>query len=65
MTDNKKFLIVSLITNFLYLIIGVVLMLVNHLDTVSIILFAAIAVVSVMSCALTWKIMYDQNRGKN
>lgn len=65
MTDNKKFLIVSLITNFLYVIIGLVLMFVNHLNVVSIILFSAIVVVSVVSCVLTWKIMHDQNRGKN
>lgn len=65
MTDNKKFLIISLVTNFLYVIIGLVLMLVNRLNVVSIILFSAIVVVSVVSCVLTWKIMHDQNRGKN
>ncbi len=64
MADNKKFLIISLITSFIYLAIGLVLMLVNELDTVSVILFAVIILVSVISSMLTWKIMYDQNRGK-
>lgn len=64
MTDNKKFLIISLITNLLYDVIGVVLMLINHLDTVSIILFTIIIAISVVSSVLTWKIMYNQNRGK-
>lgn len=65
MTDNKKFLIISLVTNFLYVIIGLVLMLLNNLNTVSIILFSAIVVVCVVSCVLSWKIMHDQNRGRN
>ena len=64
MTDNKKFLIISLIASFAYIVIGLVLMLVNKLNTVSVILFAAIILVSVVSCVLTWKIMRDQNRGK-
>ena len=64
MTDNKKFLIISLIASFAYIVIGLVLMLVNKLNTVSVILFVAIILVSVVSCVLTWKIMRDQNRGK-
>ncbi len=64
MADNKKFLIISLITNFLYIAIGLVLMLVNSLDTVSIILFACIILVGVISSVLTWKIMHDQNRNR-
>lgn len=64
MTASKKFLIISLITSFIYVAIGLVLMLVNKLNTVSVILFAAIILVSVVSSVLTWKIMHDQNRGK-
>ena len=64
MTDNKKFLIISLITNLSYDIIGLVFMLIDHLDTVSIILFTVIILNSIVSSVLTWKIMYNQNRGK-
>ena len=64
MADNKKFLIISLITSFIYSIIGLVLMLVNKLDTVSVILFAVIILVGLVSSMLTWKIMHDQNRDK-
>ena len=63
MTD-KKFLIISLITNLVYVVLGLVFMLINKLDTVSIILFAIIILVSVVSSMLTWKLMYNQNRGK-
>ena len=62
---SKKFLIISLISSFAYIVIGLVLMFVNKLNTVSIILFALIVLVGLVSSLLTWKIMYDQNRGKS
>ena len=65
MTANKKFLIISLVASFVYIALGLVMMLVNKLNLVSVILFAAIILVSVVSCILTWKIMHDQNRGKS
>lgn len=64
MTANKKFLIISLVASLLYIVLGLVFMLVNKANVVSIVLFAAIVAVSVVSCVLTWKIMRDQNRGK-
>ena len=64
MTANKKFLIISLVASLLYIVLGLVFMLVNKANTVSIVLFAAIVAVSVVSCVLTWKIMRDQNHGK-
>lgn len=63
MTDTKKFLIISLISNLVYVVLGVILMLVNKLNTVSVVLCAAIILVSVVSSVLTWKIMHDQNNG--
>ncbi len=64
MTDSKKFLILSLITSLIYVALGLALMLIKKLDTVSVVLFALIILVAIVSSTLCWKIMHDQNKGK-
>lgn len=64
MADSKKFLIISLITSFIYVVLGLALMLIKKLDTVSVILFALIILVALVSSTLCWKIMHDENKGK-
>lgn len=64
MANSTKFLIISLITSFVYIVIGLAFMLLNKLDTVSIILFALILAVSVVSSMLCWKILYTEKKQK-
>lgn len=64
MTDAKKFLIISLVTSFIYMVLGLALMLIKKLDTVSVVLFTLIILVGLVSSTLCWKIMHDQNRNK-
>jgi hypothetical protein len=65
MSDSKKFLIVSLVTSIIYIILGLVFMFINKLDTISVILFTLIVLVAAISSMLCWKIMYKINRGQN
>jgi hypothetical protein len=64
MSDSKKFLFVSLVTTFIYIVLGLVFMLINHLDTVSVILFTLIILVGVISSMICWKLMRDENSNK-
>jgi hypothetical protein len=64
MSDSKKFLFVSLVTTFIYIVLGLVFMLINNLDTVSVILFTLIIFVGVISSLLCWGIMRDENKKK-
>ena len=61
MADNKKFLILSLITSLIYIALGVVLLVINNFNTVSIILCTLIVLLAFLSSLLCWKIMFDQN----
>ena len=64
MTDNKKFLILSLITSLIYIALAVVLLVINRLNTVSVVLCAFIVLLAFVSSMLCWKIMHDQNHRK-
>ncbi|MBQ8468269.1 MAG: hypothetical protein IJ542_00755 [Clostridia bacterium] len=64
MADNKKFLILSLITSFIYIALAVVLLVINKLNTISVVLCAVIVLIALVSTMLCWKIMHDQNHRK-
>ena len=61
MTDNKKFLILSFITSFIYIALGIVLLVINKYNAVSIVLCTLIVLLAFLSTMLCWKIMFDQN----
>jgi len=61
MADNKKFLILSLITSLIYIALGVVLLVINRFNSVSIVLCTLIVLMAFLSSLLCWKIMFDQN----
>jgi len=61
MADNKKFLILSLITSLIYISLGVVLLVINRFNSVSIVLCTLIVLMAFLSSLLCWKIMFDQN----
>ncbi len=62
MTDNLKFLIISLVTSVIYCALGLAFMLIRKLDTVSVILFALIVLVAAVSSMLCWLLMRKQNK---
>ena len=64
MENAKKFLITCIVVNLVYIILGVVLLVINKLNTVSIVLSSILVLVAILSAVLCWRSMYNLNRNK-